>query len=518
LSQRIALTSAVLFVITVVIAATGYLRELVLARTFGAGTEMDAFYFSWGLIQATHDLVFGATLTATIVPLLHRRDEGETKVASDPARFTVTVALTVGLCAAALAILLRGALPYLLEALAPKMSGAVRAQCLTLSTLLVWLLPLNALTSVFVLVLNAHRRFILAGSIYFFINVAFVSVLLLAEPVLGVSSLAIASLAGPLVVLPILVVSLSRLGLLRAARPDFSKEFFAPIWRQARSILLTGGIGSSLGLLMVAHLIARIYAANSGEGSIAALGYAFRLYEVPLSLIANPAAVLMLPSIAIMYKAGNIAEIGKVSRETLLAGLVVLFPAAVVTWVGADLVVHVLLERGNFGAEAARLTGEALRGFAPAIVGEGIVVVFYRLFYAVHRPSRAVVASFAALVALVVLLQLFGNLAFIAIPLSLSGAMLIAAAALVFFLIREFGGGSVPRFVAIAKWAGCALIGVAAWKLAGLHPGEGVWSALPTAVVFTAVYCAAILTVFGEYRRILRAFLGAFAARLRLFH
>jgi hypothetical protein len=113
---------------------------------------------------------------------------------------------------------------------------------------------------------------------------------------------------------------------------------------------------------------------------------------------------------------------------------------------------------------------------------------------------------------------LFGNLAFIAIPLSLSGAMLIAAAALVFFLIREFGGGSVPRFVAIAKWAGCALIGVAAWKLAGLHPGEGVWSALPTAVVFTAVYCAAILTVFGEYRRILRAFLGAFAARLRLFH
>lgn len=94
MSQRIALTSAVLFVITVLIAATGYLRELVLARTFGAGTEMDAFYFSWGLIQATHDLVFGATLTATIVPLLHRRDEGETKVASDPDSTLLSITLS----------------------------------------------------------------------------------------------------------------------------------------------------------------------------------------------------------------------------------------------------------------------------------------------------------------------------------------------------------------------------------------------------------------------------------------
>ena len=53
LSHRIALTSIVLLVINIVVAATGYLRELVLARTFGAGTEMDAFYFTLGLVQAT---------------------------------------------------------------------------------------------------------------------------------------------------------------------------------------------------------------------------------------------------------------------------------------------------------------------------------------------------------------------------------------------------------------------------------------------------------------------------------
>jgi putative peptidoglycan lipid II flippase len=517
LSQRIALTSVILFVITVVTAATGYLREFVLARTFGAGTEMDAFYFSQALVQATHDLLFGAVLTATIVPLLHRREEGALGAAYDPARFTVTIAVTVGLSASAVAIAIRAALPYLIDLLSPKMAVAVREQCLALSSILVWLLPLNALMIVGVFVLNAHRRFIIAAAVYVFINVAFVVVLLLAEPVAGVNSLAIASLAGPAFVLPILGVSLVRMGLLRPLRPDFSKNFFAPIWRQSRPILLTLGIGSGPGLLMIAHLIVRGFAADNGQGSIAALGYAFRLYEVPLSLIANPAAVLMLPNIAIMYKAGRMADIGHVSRQTLLAGLVVLFPAAVVTWIGADLIVHVFLERGNFGADAARLTSVALRGFAPAIVGEGFVVVFYRLFYAIHRPSRAVVTSCAALLALVILLLLFGSRDFIAVPLALSAGFWIGAMTLVYFLVREFGAGSLPSLRSVSKWGACALIGVAAWKLADLHAAKTVWAELLPASVFTLAYCAAIMVLFADYRRILLAFLSAFASRLRLF-
>ena len=202
LSRHIGLTSLAFLVINVVVAATGYLREFVLAHTFGVGTEMDAFYFCLALVQATHDLIFGAVLTATIVPLLHRRDEGKATAVHDPARFTVTVALTVAMLASALAIVLRTALPYLIDALSPKMSVVVRAQCLVLGTALVWLLPLNALTNVGVLVMNAYRRFILAASIYFFINLVFVAVLLLVEPIAGVNALSVAILAGPLFALP----------------------------------------------------------------------------------------------------------------------------------------------------------------------------------------------------------------------------------------------------------------------------------------------------------------------------
>ena len=280
---------------------------------------------------------------------------------------------------------------------------------------------------------------------------------------------------------------------------------------------MTFGIGSSLGLLMTAHLIVRGFASNSGTGSIAALGYAFRLYEVPLSLIANPAAVLMLPNIAILYKAGDMAAIGDISRRTLLAGLVILFAAAAVTWISADLIVHVLLERGNFGADAAQLTADALRGFAPAIVGEGIIVVFYRLFYAVHRPSRAVVSSCVALVGLVVLLLVFGNVAFIAVPLSLSGGFLIGAIALIYFIARDIGITSLPSLASLSKWVGCTLLALAACKSVKLYETGNIWSEFVMVLVFMFFYSSAILVSFADYRQILLKVLSVFARRIRRF-
>jgi putative peptidoglycan lipid II flippase len=326
---------------------------------------------------------------------------------------------------------------------------------------------------------------------------------LLLAPVIGASSLAIASLAGPLVVLPILAISLARIGLLRATWPDFSKKFFAPAWRLARPILLTLGIGSSIGLLMLAHLIIRGFAADRGEGSVAALGYAFRLYELPLSLIANPAAVLMLPNIAVLYKAGHMADIGEIVRQTLLAGLVVLFPAAIVTWAGADLIVYVLLEHGNFGHPAAILTADALRGFAPAIIGEGILVVFYRVFYAMHRPSPAVIISAAALASLILFLVLARNKAFIAIPLSLSGGFLVGATILMGFLVREIGPSTIPNLPSVLRWGVCALAGLATWRITGAFQAHTIWAEIRPLIYFLLVYSTGILMLFADYRRTL---------------
>jgi putative peptidoglycan lipid II flippase len=486
--------------INIAAATTAYLRELVLARDFGVGPEMDAFYFCLALVQAMNDLMFGATLTATIVPLLHKRNQGDVEIAVDPARFTITIALTVLLLASTFAVLMRATLPYLIDVLSPNMSAIVRAHCMTLSNLLVGLIPLNALTSVGVLVLNAHQRFMLPAITYVFNNLIFVALVLLLVSTTGIYSVAIGSLLGPLCMLPVLAASLARMGLLRAMWPDFSKRFFGPFWRQSRPILLSCGIGSSIGLVMLAHLIVRSFAADAGDGSIAAMGYAYRLYEFPLSLIVNPVAVLMLPNVAIMYKAGRMGEIADISRQTILAGLVVLFPAAVLSWISAGLIVHVLLEHGNFGGQAALLTRDALRGFSPAIVGEGALVVLYRLFYAIHQPNGTVIASCFALLSLIFLLFVCGKLAFIAIPLALSVALIVGAVVLIFLLVGNIGLSSVPNRGSMLRWSGCVLIGFAGWRVGAFYETENLWTELIPAASFTIFYGAATLMLFQDFR------------------
>ena len=122
LQTRLQLTSATLLLVTAAITATGYVRELALASLFGAGAEMDAFYFSLGLVQALHDLVFAGALGATIVPLLHLHDAGSRAGVDGRARIVVTVTLVVAVLAGTLALVLWLGMPYIIEAIAPRMS------------------------------------------------------------------------------------------------------------------------------------------------------------------------------------------------------------------------------------------------------------------------------------------------------------------------------------------------------------------------------------------------------------
>lgn len=169
-------TSAILIATTLAVALTGYFRELLLAGLFGVGPEMDAFYFSLVLVQAFHDLLFGGVLTASVVPLLHRFDVTASSSQTERARFVVTATLLVAVTAAVLAAAMRVIMPSMIVRLAPDLSPEALRLALPFADLLVWSIPLNAIVTLFVLVLNAHNRFRVAAATYLVNNVLFIAV------------------------------------------------------------------------------------------------------------------------------------------------------------------------------------------------------------------------------------------------------------------------------------------------------------------------------------------------------
>jgi putative peptidoglycan lipid II flippase len=276
--------------------------------------------------------------------------------------------------------------------------------------------------------LNAGGAFIVPASNWPLANVIFFLLIFLGHFFLHADALIWAALSGPLAMLALNLWILSGRDTFRWHRPRLSSQAFVQALRLARPVAATLGIGSGLGLLMASHLLVRQYGSWFGEGAVSALSYAFRLYEVPITLVTATAGTLVLPVFAKLYHEDQILKIASLSREMLGWGLVILLPIAAFVAIDAQWIVSILFHWGSFTQESATLTAEALRSFAPAILFEAVFMVFFRAIYSIHRPGVSVMVGLATLATLYVLLRFVSGLnVFSWMALSLTGSFAIAA-------------------------------------------------------------------------------------------
>jgi putative peptidoglycan lipid II flippase len=501
LAANIKTSSLLVVLITAASAAAGYVREMIVAALYGAGPTIDAFFFSLALVQTLHDIVFIGILSATVIPLLTH--EAQAKAAAK-AEFVLVATWTTGLGAALIAAIVRLFLPAIFEALRPHLSGLDHSLTLTFANMLIWLLPANALLTLFSFVLTSERKFFLAAVPFLGNHVLFVAALTTLGSIMGERALPAACFAGPIVILPIIILQLMKSRLLLSLWPHLSARLFKLAWHMSWPSLLSAGLGSSIGLVTASHLILRSFAAGEGQGAIAALGYAYKLYEVPLSLIVNPTAMIVFPVLATMYVNGQTAQFAALSRKVLTWGLIILFPIAVISFAGADVIVDLLLRRGRFDAADARATADALRGFAPAILFEAGIIIMFRIYYASRKPAIPVAVTILTLVSLIGLTQISAGHAFIdfpsALPLALSAAFALAALVLMGSLEGTFGSHVLPGAATLAGWAASAIIalGIGRWvEPAGAH---GLSMVFPIAA-FLATYMILAALLLPDCRK-----------------
>ena len=495
--------SAALLAIGILNSLAGYLREIVVAAHFGAGSATDAFFSSYAFVLTFNDLLVAASLSAALIPTLERyrrqAQAGKTLVSSMAAMVLV---VTVP-CAAMLDL----ALPWIIPRLVPGLGDAEVTAAIDHGRWLVWLIPVYGLFFLSTLTLNAERRFVAPALGWLGINLVFMLVVLvLAEP-LGPQALLLGAMSGPIVVTAALLALVGRLGLLGLGAIRLGGEPLRYAGRLARPILFTLGIGSSLGLLMVSHLTIRAWGSHIGPGGVSALTYAFRIYEVPLTLVAHVAGTLVLPVVVRWHEDGEWERIAELSRSLLFWGAALLVPTTMFFHFEAQTIVQLLLERRNFSADDAALTAQALQGFAWAIPFEAVFVVFYRIFYALHRPTVPVVTSFITLVTLALTLQVITpDMGMVWIAASLAVAFLAATVLSLSAMHRLAGGRILPHpRPALALLALSLLMGPT-WAQASHASGLG--PALLRGVGLTSLFWAMLLFLLPCERSRLRALLS----------
>lgn len=464
----------------------GFVRDVVVALTFGAGPVTDAFFVAFRIPNMLRRLLAEGALSTAVVPVF--ADYAETRT---PVEFLRMLRAVLGAALLALGVtslLGIAAAPWLLRVLAPGFTGEpAQAELAVLLTRVMFpYLILVGLSALAMGALNTHGRFFAAALGPAVVNVGMIAaVLLLAtrvEP--PIVSLAVGVLAGGLGQLLVQLPGLHRLGLLAAP----STELRHPALGRVVRLLLPAVFG--LAAVQVTVFVNTLLASLLPPGSISFLYYADRVMEFPLGVFGIALASASLPAMSRQAAAGDLHAVADTLGFTIRVALAVTVPATLGLLLLRTPIVRVLFQHGQFGPQETVATVQALAWYAAGLVGFSLARIVAQVFYAVKEPATAVKLGLVSVAAnIVAAVALMGPLAHQGLAAASSIGAYVNVALLLVVARRRFGGIGGRAIVRSATRTGGACLPLVAWCVLCLW----AWPADARGIVDAAWLAAAII-------------------------
>lgn len=382
----------------------GFVRDFVIARSFGAGMMTDAFVVAFRLPNLLRRMFAEGAFSQAFVPLLaeyrNRRGEAETKLLIDR---TATFLFLAVLIIAVLGII--GA-PLLIYVSAPGYSADADKFALTveLTRITFPYILFMAMVALAAGILNTWSRFALPAFTPVLLNLSMIGMALFAAPWFDppVLALAWAVFLGGILQLALQIPALKRLGMM----PRFD---WAPNDPGVRRILkLMGPAAFGVSVSQISLLINTIFASFLPSGSISWLYYADRLMEFPAGLLGVALGTILLPSLSKCHADSRGEEFSSLLDWGLRLTLMLTLPAALALAILAVPLIATLFQHGAFTAGDVLETRSALVAYSIGLAGLILVKVLAPGFYSrqdIRTPVKIAIVSLIATQAM--------NLAFI---------------------------------------------------------------------------------------------------------
>lgn len=373
----------------------GYVRDMVIAATFGAGPAADAFFVAFRIPNFLRRLFAEGAFSQAFVPVL-----SQYRTQREPAEVRDLVAHTLGTLAAVLlgtALLAVLAAPLLVWLLAPGFGDDPQRGALTGTLLRItfWYLPLVSLAAAVGGVLNTFGRYFAPALTPLFLNLAMIGAAVWLAPRLEVPvlALAIGVVVGGLLQLLWQLPPLRATGNLVRPRVSFSH----PGVRRILALMGPGVFGSSVAQINL--MFDTIVASFLATGSVSWLYYADRLVEFPLGVLAIAFATVILPRLSREHAGDDPQAFSRTLDWGLRWVVLVGLPAAAALAVLAGPLLGTLFHYGAFDTRSVHMARQALWAFAPGLLAFMAIKVLAPGYYArqdTRTPMRIGVAAMLA--------------------------------------------------------------------------------------------------------------------------
>lgn len=503
MSKHLLRSTAITGSMTLLSRILGFIRDMVVARVFGATIAADAFFVAFKIPNFLRRLFAEGAFSQAFVPVLseYKAKEGQVKILAD------NVAGMLGIILLGVTVLGVVAAPIVIMVFAPGYIGAEDGRY----DLAVGMLRITfpylffiSLTAVGGAILNTWSRFAVPAFAPVLLNLSMIGAAIWLAPMLEtpIYALAWGVFIGGILQLLWMLPFLKQIKML--PRPKIDRQHQGV--RRILKLMVPALFGVSVSQINL--LLDVVIASFLTVGSVSWLYYADRLMEFPLGVFGIAIATVVLPSLSkdhALSKAQDFtAKIDWSLRLVLLGAL----PAAIGLFLLAEPMLITLFQYGEFGVKDVAMAGWALKAYSFGLLAFILIKVLANGFYARQDTKTPVKIGIIAMAVnmglnLIFVLTLI-NFEFVAPHMGLAMATTVSAIVNAYLLYKGLRRSEVYKpqagwviYISKILMASALMILTVWW----LSPTSDIWlefTAIQRVVkLATVVICAASIYLIG---------------------
>jgi putative peptidoglycan lipid II flippase len=409
----------------------GLIRDIVIARLFGAGAEVDTFIVAFRIPNFLRRLFAEGGFSQAFVPVLaeyeEQRDDKAVKALVDQTSATLGLILflvtLVGVFAA----------PLLITIFASGFDDAKHVMASDMLRITFPYILFISLTAFAASILNTYKQFAIPAFTPILLNLSLIGCAIWLAPMMDVPITAlawgvlIAGIAQLLFQFPFLM----RLKLFPLPSFNKDKEGVKRILKLMLPTLF------AVSIVQINLLVDTIFASFLTDGSISWLYYSDRMVEFPLGVFGIALATVLLPNLSSEHAKNATGQFSKTLDWALRWVFLISIPAAVGLAVLAVPVLATLFQYDEFTPYATLMSGKSLLAYSLGLPAFILIKIFATGFFSRQDTKTPVKIGAVAMVTNIglnfLLVDIFQH-AGLALATSLSACL---QALLLFFILRK---------------------------------------------------------------------------------
>lgn len=422
-AKKMAKTTTILMIITLVSKVFGFVRETVIARYFGAGMEADAYFMAISIPSLIFASI-GASISTTFIPLYTQLMSVDGKKSANTFASNLLNIISIICCF----LLILGIIfsPSLVNLLAPGFSGDIYDLTVDLTRILFVGSIFSMISAVLTGILQSNESFLGPALIGFPYNIAVILGCIIFAKSYGVYALTIATLIGTIGQAFIQIFFVK-------GKYSYEPvvEFKDPYVKKLFILIIPVLIGTAI--MQINTVVDKALASNLEQGSISAINYSSRLVGFVQGIFIASVITVIYPFFSKLCAKEDYDDLNEYISGSINIFTMIMLPITIITVLYSSDIVSIVFERGEFVQRDVELTAFSLvflsLGFLPFAIRE----VFNRAFYALQDTRTPMInGAIAVVVNIVADLLLVKNLKVGGLSLATS---LSYFASVIFFLI-----------------------------------------------------------------------------------